>query len=108
MLQVGQTLWFEGAHRHNAGLSEVTVTKVGRKWAQLSNHERIDVQTLYADGGQYVSPGRCWLSKVECDAEANRQAAWSDLVKMIQHAYRAPEGVSEVNIRRAISLLKSE
>jgi len=48
----GQKLWWVPQRNRHAHEKEVTVLKVGRKWAQLDNHERIDLETLVADAGQ--------------------------------------------------------
>lgn len=52
---VGQTLWWEGSRYAYT----LTIERVGRRWLTLDNGYRVDRQTLIADGGGYVSPGRC-------------------------------------------------
>jgi hypothetical protein len=73
MLTVGQKLWwvYFDSRRVNEG-REVTVTKVGRKWAELDNRDRIDVESLVADGRGYSPDGRCWVSKEAYDLEQLR------------------------------------
>lgn len=78
-LQVGQKLWwvpsvYEGKER------EVTIISVGRKWVKLENNRnRIDKNTLHADGGRYMSPGQCYLSKEHYNDIMRTQQAWRDL-----------------------------
>ncbi len=49
--------------RENVGGSLIRVTKVGRKWAYLANHDRVDLETMCLDGRGFFSPGRCYLSE---------------------------------------------
>jgi len=105
MLTVGQELYFVPTRSGTSPYS-VTVKKVGRKWAELNDRHRIDIETLYADGGKYISPGRCWLSRAEYDAEIDRQAAWKELFVFMQNLYHAPNGVSESSIQMVLELLR--
>lgn len=54
----------------------MTVNKVGRKWAAIDMHMRIDINTLAADGGNYSSPGQCYLSKEAYEAEVLLNETW--------------------------------
>lgn len=108
MLTAGQTLWWVGTHRHNAGPHEVTVRKVGRKWAEIDGGERIDINTLRADGGKYVSPGQCWSSKAAWEAEVARQEAWRNLCNRIGNIWHAPPGIDVDRIHRAALALGLE
>lgn len=74
---------------HRRGRNEtVTVTKVGRKWADLDNCPRIDVKTLIADGGKYSSPGRCYYSEDEYKNQLAINNAWYNLCKKLE--FRSP------------------
>lgn len=106
MVTVGQELWHVPSDRRWRDKScTVRVTKVGRKWAQLDNGDRIDVQTLRVDCGQYSSSGRCWLSEADWRKEESRQQAWRDLRTFIDRKYQAPEGVTEMGIRQALTIV---
>lgn len=106
MMTVGQYLWFVPSDKRNEDQAcAVTVTHVGRKWASISNHERIEIDTLIADPGRYVSAGRCWLSQQDWEAEKNRRRAWDELRDFIGRRYGAPEHLSEGAIRHAMALL---
>jgi hypothetical protein len=73
-LKVGDKLWFVSSRRN--GLDrEVVVMKVGRKWAYLSGRDRIDLESWGMDGGEYISPGRCYESK---DAYESSKALWEE------------------------------
>lgn len=105
MISVGQTLCFVGAHRFNAGARDVVVTKVGRKWAQLDNRYRIDIQTLEADGAGYTSPGRCYISRAEFEDEQRRNEVWSALRKAVNSHNRLPDTISTSQIESILKIL---
>jgi len=75
-LQVGQVLYFVPSYSYGNSY-EITVEKIGRKWATTSHRHRIDLVTLRADGGGWDSPGRAYLSRAEHETEQARHAAWS-------------------------------
>lgn len=104
-LQVGQTLYFVGRDRYHGPARDVTVTKIGRKWASLDNGYRISLESLYADGGQYASPGRCWPNREAYEAALYRAHKWSALRKWLDHKYSPPEGVTVEQMQQAAKLL---
>lgn len=104
-LKVGQKLWWVYSFNRFGNSRYVTVTKVGRKWAQLDNGCRINNDTLCAERGEYMSPGRCYLSKDIYDAEVALKKAWSGMKRDIQYA-SIQEGVTVVDIEAARKLLR--
>lgn len=106
-LKVGQKLWWVPSQRYAGSQREVTVEKVGRIWAQLSERSRIDKQTLIADGGEYMSPGRCYLSKAEYDEHIERVTAWNSFVYTVRYQ-SMPDGVTIADITEAAKLLRIE
>ncbi len=76
-IQVGQKLWRVASRRRGGNGFEVTVSKVGRKWAELDGYAtgRIDLETLCVDGGNYMSPATCYLSRESYEAECTLRAA---------------------------------
>jgi hypothetical protein len=89
---VGQTLFFVPSYSRDAHLArEVTVTKVGRMWSELSNGYRIGNEDWIADGGGYSSPGRCYASREEYEHELARQQYWESIVRSISDTWRCPE-----------------
>lgn len=104
-LSIGQKLWWVPHQRKWQQPKEVTVLKVGRKWAQLDNNERIDLETFIADAGQYSSPGRCYLSQEEYEAKVTIGSAWSNLKRSIDYK-SPPDGVTVEDIEAARQLLR--
>lgn len=108
-LIVGQSLfWVPSSNRGRSQARNVSVVKVGRKWAVLSNHQRIDVGNLVADGGAYSSPGRCYLRQEEYEQEVALRVSWQALVRDMRdvHGLNAPAGVSIADIDKARALLR--
>jgi hypothetical protein len=104
-LSVGQKLWFVPyEHRRNPP-HDVTVTKVGRKWATLDNGHRIDVETWQADGGDCSSPGKCYPDRAAWENEQDRQAAWNVLRRAVGDTWRPPAGVTVEGVVEAMRLL---
>lgn len=102
-MKEGQKLWWVSSNRYNKA-QYVTITKVGRKWATLSNQHRIDKATLRADGGGYVSPGCCYLSKEQHDQEVRASSVFSELRNRL--SFSPSHGVTEEDIRQAAKLLR--
>ncbi|MBI2725416.1 MAG: hypothetical protein HYX42_04120 [Polaromonas sp.] len=101
-LTVGQELYWVGAQSYSKN-QPVTVTKVGRKWATLSNSYRIDIHTHIADGGSYSSPGSCYPNEAAYVAEQLANAAFSKLKNSMGWAPR--DGVKIRDIYEAARLL---
>jgi len=76
-LVVGQKLWYVLNYQPTPQY-QVTIEKIGRKWAQLSGcrKERVDIETLRVDGGKYNSPGQCYLTKEDYDNQIKLEDAW--------------------------------
>ncbi len=103
-LTVGQTLYWV-PYSHRGQHSFVSVEKIGRKWAHLSNHNRIELETLRADSGDHSCPGQCWLSKEAHDAEKSRADAWHELLRKLRYM-APPAGVTTDDIAAARKLLR--
>ena len=81
----GQKLWWVPNRNRYQNEKEVTVLKVGRKWAQLDNHERIDIETLVAASGNYSPSGRCYISREEHEQKKALEQAWRKLKEDFQY-----------------------
>lgn len=105
-LFVGQELYFVPSDSRNKPYW-VTVNKIGSKWAQVSTTLRINIETLWADGGKYISPGRCWFSVEAHEAEVRRVGAWRELQKTVQYG-GPPESLDENQILTMLRWVKPE
>lgn len=105
-LKVGQALYWVPRETRFRNPREVTVTKIGRKWVQLDNRERIDIESLCADGGQYASPGQCYLSKADYEHAIKLSNNWTALRRDIESLWKAPNGVTLEDMDAVRSILK--
>jgi hypothetical protein len=104
--EVGQTLWFH--YDNYSGKKEdreVTITKIGRTWLYLNNNHRVDKTLLIADGKGYSSPGKCYLSKKDCDNLTALISEWRLLRQLIGSHYNPPCSVTAKSIQQARELL---
>ena len=82
MLTIGQKLFYVPANRYRrTEPHEVTVTAVGRKWVvfkdgNITERFAITDKCMMVDGGEYQSPGRCYLSKEDYETEQALTARW--------------------------------
>lgn len=104
-IHVGQQLYWVPSQPYAYSKGMTTVTKVGRKWAELDNRYRIDIRTMVADGGGYSSPGRCYQSQEEHERIVEEQRTWSTFRDKIANKYRCPDGITTEKIREAAKVL---
>lgn len=104
-LEKNQKLWFVGAGNFACTRGEVTVTAVGRKWANVEGAfiGRIAVDTLKADGGVYSPPGQCYGSQEDWIAQEGPGLAWRDLRWKMDA--QCPKGLSYETVVEAAKLL---
>lgn len=104
-LEKNQKLWFVGEGNFSRKRGEVTVTSVGRKWAQVEGVfiGRVAVDTLIADAAGFSSPGRCYLSQEEWLAKDGPKLAWQSLRNRLSLA--CPTSLSYKDIVAAGNLL---
>ena len=106
-LIVGQKLWYVPSYGYRRDGHEVTVEKIGRRWVTLAgNCGRIDKGTLFLDGGQYTSPGRCWLSREAYEESKAIEAANVGGYRSGLHTVRVEPGVTLADIQAAAALLR--
>jgi hypothetical protein len=103
-LKVGQKLFLV----RNYGPSiEVEIEKVGRKWAQLDNRYRINIETMCVDGGGGNSPGRCYFSEVEYRQKVESDNFWRNFIRKVnQYNWNTPSGITVDDMRDAAKILK--
>lgn len=109
---VGQKLWFEP---HLAWLGqprEVTVTKVGRVWAEVdvgSRSFRISKETLVVDAGSNAYPGRCYLDRREWERLAEAQRLSGAIIQRIRSpSANGLDRLSLEDLRQIASILGVE
>ena len=87
-ITVGQEL-FEviQLNRRTPYTTIVTVVKVGRKFATLSDGDRVYLEDLYIDGKGYTSPGRVYLSAQDYHDDQFRRRLWGAIE---EHVIRTP------------------
>ncbi len=106
MVTVGQKLWYvSGVHKRT---HEVVVKKVGRKWFELEggHFPRISIETFQADGGIYMSPGRCYLSEQVYREEQELAKAWTEFQRKVSVMYYVPAGMTVEKIKKLVELLE--
>jgi hypothetical protein len=104
-LEVGQKLWFVPNERRGKPY-ETTVTKVGKKWASIGYRIRIDIETMWADGGKYSSPGRCYFSEQEYLVEMSLFNKWQEFKIKLDRLFYPPKGIDESVIDHMINMLR--
>lgn len=103
-LQPGQTLWrvavrFGG--RQATG-SEVVVASVARKWATLTDGDRVEKNTLYLDSKGYSPLYHYYLSREIYEQRDRAVTAWNVLRSRMNTLGPA---VTEADVFRAAELL---
>lgn len=103
-LTVGQKLWLVRGHRKQNNQREVTVTKVGRKWAEIGFEGRIDMDTLTVDSGGYMSSGACYQSKEDYDRFIALQGAWQAFRDRVSREH-GPAQITVDELRRCANII---
>ena len=107
--QVGQVVWVETEQRRKSTVEEATVTKVGRKWVDISGRykRRFNIETWALDGVNYLSHGQVYPCREEREKEVYRFRAWRNLSDAIDR-YRVPPNVTIEAIHQVAELLGLE
>jgi hypothetical protein len=77
---VGQELWYVPRWGRLSECHAVKITKIGRKWLELSNGLKADVKTLKSFQDQL------YLSEADHAKERAMQAAWNALERRMSNA----------------------
>lgn len=113
-MKPGDKLYRIPTMRHGGNEREVTVTKVGRKWASLNNGERclVDGEPFGChpeDGGEYTSRADYWPSREAYQAVRDLKQAWERFRQLVDsYPNRPPEGITVENIRYVRRMLFRE
>ena len=108
---VGQVVWVEIERNRKPVGEDATVTKVGRKWVDVSGFRgrRFDIETWALDGGKYSSPGCVYPCREARENEVARIRAWRNLSDAIdRYRYSAPPNMTIEAIQQAAELLGLE
>jgi len=84
-----------------------TVLRVGRKWAVM-DCRRVNLETLEIDGGDYSSPGRCYLSQEHYEQENRRRRAWNELRYRVNDSGKPPSHLTTEAIERVLGELRGK
>jgi hypothetical protein len=111
---VGQKLWYVQSERRGRP-GWVVISNIGTKWLSCQYFDeqnsctygklRIDIETLWVDGGGYSSPGQAYVSKEEYEAEYLLNLAWGNFSTAIRNQFRVPNGIDVKQIQRAAGAL---
>jgi len=107
-LEVGQKLWYVPRATRLGKPEHVSITKIGRKWAYIGGRRntRVDIETLIVDGGDFSSPGRCYLSEAYYEDSVVCQSAWDKLRNSM--SYRVPMNLTLGEIATIQKLVEGE
>lgn len=105
MYHVGQKLWFVPAQRRNGQERELTIMKIGRKWLTMDNEDRVSIDDLIVDGGNYSSLGRCYVDRVAYEQEKTLKDAWTAFRQDADRMRQTPELATIEAIQQARKLL---
>lgn len=103
-LSVGDCLFYV-ANDNRRSTSHVSVEKIGRKWVTLSNYVRVDISTLAADGGDYMSPGTAYRTEKEYRDRLAVREAWASLNRHLGRMYSMPDGMTVEKMDQIADLL---
>ena len=119
-MKPGDEYWFVPSCR-SRDPHPINIVSVGRKWANFSRFRdsshrpcgRIDMVTLWADGGNYTSPGRAYACKEDHDKVIRTQKKLAKLKEFFSSlSYQReelPEEMIDAIMKAAgISELKEE
>jgi hypothetical protein len=103
-VKVGDVLWYQPSDTRYKG-HEITVTKVGRKYAYFEHNSRFSLDKGIHDCPGYSPLGRVYADRTIREAEAALASAWLSLRKDFDCRWKPPEGVTTEAIQQARALL---
>jgi hypothetical protein len=106
--QVGQKLYFVPDSLSRGNPKWVGIEKVGKKWLWLEHKVKVDKETLIVDGGEYASPGRCWIDEATYQHYVSLKKTWREFRVSVDRYWNVPDGVTIEQIKQASVLLFGE
>jgi hypothetical protein len=101
-LKPGDKVWFVPWRRHHGNARELTVMKVGRKWATLMEGRwewRANAATWVMDSGDNKAPGVLYASEAEWRVKIEAEGAWRSLREFMRDRNNPPPGLAVEDIR---------
>lgn len=89
---------------------KVKITKVGIKWAAISGYfpdSRIDIRTLQVDGGNYSSPGQCYVDEQSYRKEQSIKNKWWKCREYFSPYSVIPTHITESDLDSILSILSA-
>lgn len=104
---VGQKLWCVPPDKHDSAC-EVTVVKIGNKWVELSNREKVEknsVRVHNSTGRGWSYLGTLYLSKEDYEAKLALNKEWDCLRKRFEWSSHMPKNMTLEKIKQIEDLL---
>lgn len=97
-LKTGMSLYWVPVERRTAEPCLITVVSVGRKWATLSNHLRVDVQTGEVERQKYGHPipGVYLANEAEYLEFLEKSRLWAAIRRKVEEPLEASRSVASL------------
>jgi hypothetical protein len=106
--EVGMEVFYVPSSHRRGNPYSVTIAKVGKKWVTLAGHfGRFDIATWELDGGNYSSPGTCYPSEEEYNAQQLLSTTWREFKEKVKYRH-VPDSVTVEKIWQAADILGVE
>lgn len=96
-IKVGDTLWYVKRRNGYNDECEVTVIKVGRKWATISTNERMDLESMSVEAPYYAGHTQCYTTKQDYANEQEAKEKWEIIRGKIEFTYSPALSLASVN-----------
>ena len=110
-LKVGQKLFCVNfsVNKGSSSGEWLTISKVGRRWAELKDGQRVfrvDIDNLLGEANYRGVRGSVYLDEESYIAEVNLKTAWIKVSDYIKRQYFVPDGVTLGDLQKISELLK--
>jgi hypothetical protein len=103
--EVGMLVFVVHTNRSMAIGSTITIAKVARKWATLSNGERFDISTWVLDPGNYNNFGNVYQTEQDYIEEQAINMCWMLFRRKISDNNKHSDIVTIERIKQAAEIL---